>query len=61
MFPCPFSAAMEIYKVYNGLSEGRFEGISDSQQNTFSQKLRYRYDFQIPSIYIVNKEKNSLR
>ena len=52
---------MEMYKVYNGLSEGRFEGISGSQQNTFSQKLRYRYDFQIPSIYIVNKEKNSLR
>ena len=50
-----------MYEVYNALSEGRYKGISDSQQNTFSQNLRYRYDFPIPSIYIVNKEKNYLR
>ena len=61
VFPCSFSAAIEMYEVYNALSEGRYKGISDSQQNTFSQNLRYRYDFQIPSIYIVNKEKNYLR
>ena len=61
MFPCPFSAAIEMYEVYNGLSQGRLKGIFDRQQNTFYQNLRYRYDFRISSIYTVNKQKNSLR
>ena len=53
------AAAIEMYKVYNKLSENSFDIFQSNRINSYN--LRSRCDFEVPSVSTENHGKNSFR